>query len=134
MTDNDKHERYGYLNNRRYSGLLGMTEMEEALWLMEMKSHRLNTTINKLRMCPEEFVAKDNLGLLVGFCQLVYRELMVPDYPNCEFIPGKRLIDIVNERWGTNFAYAKHKWEMSDEEMFPGFFKKEDSNDGCTTD
>ena len=114
MTD-EQFEELGFIEDKRYHGLLGMCEMEEALWHMERMAIKGNTLIEKLRVYPENFVNSKRQSLLVGFCHLVYNEWVIPDYPNCEFIPSDKLIDRLNKRWGSNFSRAKRRWEMVEE-------------------
>jgi hypothetical protein len=107
---------------KKYSCLMGMSEMEEAIREMEEKAMTLNISFSDVRMRPDEF-QYDN-GKLVGFCQLLAREMMVPDYPNNEFIPSEALIKRLNERWGTDYPKPRtylermqEVWAMMDMEV-----------------
>ncbi len=96
----------------KYDRLLGMSEMEWAVELMEKKAISLKIPISNVRITPREFADESNSGVLVGFCQLLARGLMEPDYPNSEFIPSKSLIAILNKAWGTNYPPPRHRGEM----------------------
>lgn len=104
----------------KYSGLLGMTEMEEAVRYMVDEAEKHGYTISEVRFAPWGYIRPEKEGssrysCLIGFCQLVARGLTVPDYPNTEFIPSNELIDHLNKRWGTSYFYAKRKFEMVQE-------------------
>ncbi len=89
-----------------FSSLLGMSEMEWTVKFMVEEAEKKNEVWTKMLWYPEQFVDPKKLSRLVGFCQLVARELMVPDYPNCVFIPSDKLVDIVNVRLGTDWPHA----------------------------
>ena len=105
------------MSSSKYNGLLGMSEMETAMRVLEDKANELNTTIDTLRIRAAWFVDDKDSHKLIGFSQMCCRGWIIPDYPNSEFIPSRELIDRLNGRWGTSYTYPKTKVELL-EEMF----------------
>ena len=97
---------------RKYSCLMGNSEMETAVEVMEKIA--AGRDFGTLRVNPTHFVRPQDAtpgrqpsGALIGFSLLVYHGWLEADYPNGDFVPSDALIDRLNKRWGTDYRYVE---------------------------
>lgn len=82
------------MNRKELDWLLGMYEMETTVEVMLKKSELTGVPFQELIVSDCDFIGNG----MVGFCQMLCRNLFVPGYPNGEFLVSNRLVDVMRTR------------------------------------